>query len=102
MNSINNLLYNLWNKMGIHVEATKQTNKQTGDQDTTVVSIDPEEHGRFTPVHLMMLSVVSFLSSFLLVQKIKHVLTDSTSDLTKHVITLRNILQQVGGLGRRQ
>ena len=79
-----------------------KTNKQTEDQDTTVVSIDPEEHGRFTPVHLMTLSVVSFLSSFLLVQKIKHVLTESTSNLTKHVITLRNILKQVGGLGRGQ
>ena len=81
---------------------SREGHKQTEDQDTTVVSIDPEEHGRFTPVHFMTLSVVSFLSSFLLVQKIKHVLTESTSNLTKHVITLRNILKQVGGLGRGQ
>ena len=57
--------------MGLHAKATKQTNKQREDQDTTVASSDPEEHGRSSPVHLMTPSVASFLSSFLLVQKIK-------------------------------
>ena len=67
--------------------------------------IDPAEHSQISkvhtcpfPVHLMTLSVVSFwvVFSFLVVQKIRHVLTDGTSDLMKHAITLRNILKQVG------